>query len=517
MNDTDSAEPDITLVLDGAGVICEAVAGELIADEAVAEWVGLPWVETVRQDERADIGRLMERVRLGGIAGIGHVAQRFPSGLVVPLEYTMVRLGAGAGIVAVGKQLRAVARLQSQLLDTQRVLEQDYWKLRAVETRYRMLLDSAQDALLTLDARSLRIVEINPPAARLLGLTPGDAQGSREIDLASLLGEVDRKPLRALVRRALKGEPANGLLRHLKDESLARHSDNPRQGLRPAYQDGSPSTGQTPARAAAPSVLPRHCSSEPRSSGHRGAWLVAASLIPAPPGDSLLQLRIVADASHPALDKTATAEAHADLIARWPDGFVVIDRDGVVLSANAAFVDMTQEGASSALIGQSLGKWLGRPGADLTVLLANVSRFGRLRLFSTLIRGVLGSETEAELSAAGECDVGPRRIAVLVRDVGRRLARESSDVTLRALVDAYAERVGKAPLRTVVDETVSVVECHFVKAALRLTAGNRTAAAQLLGLSRQSLHAKLHRYELDQMFALERPPRPDADPRPILD
>jgi DNA-binding NtrC family response regulator len=50
----------------------------------------------------------------------------------------------------------------------------------------------------------------------------------------------------------------------------------------------------------------------------------------------------------------------------------------------------------------------------------------------------------------------------------------------------------------VVDETVALVERHYVDAALRLTAGNRTAAAQLLGLSRQSLHTKLNRYGLDQ-------------------
>jgi PAS domain-containing protein/DNA-binding protein Fis len=492
----ESAEPDITLVLDGSGVINQAIAGDLVADEPVAEWVGLPWVETVRHDERADIGRLVERARLGGIAGIGHVAQRFPSGLVVPLEYTMVRFGDGAGIVAVGKQLRAVAQLQSRLLDTQRVLEQDYWKLRAVETRYRMLLDSAQDALLTLDSRSLRIVEINPQAAKLLGMAPGDAQGPRDVELVSLLTEADRKTLRDVVKRALKGGPANGLLRQLKGAPTAAHSGEHRP---------------EPRSARAPDVDP-HIQPDAQSAlpEQQGPWMLRASLIPSGPGDPLMQLQIMADASQPAEEQAATAEAHADLIERWPDGFVVIDRGGLVLSANAAFVDMTQEGASSALVGQSLSKWLGRPGADLTVLLANVGRFGRLRLFSTLIRGALGSVTEAELSAAGECDVGPRRIAVLVRDVGRRLVRSPSEVTLSALIEAYSERVGEAPLRTVVEETVSAVESHFVKAALRLTAGNRTAAAQLLGLSRQSLHAKLHRYALEQGFALERSPQPSS-------
>jgi len=344
----------------------------------------------------------------------------------------------------------------------------------------------------------MRIVEINPQAARMLGIALGEVPGPRDIDLASLLTDADRQTLRDVVKRALKGGPANGLLRQLKGAPLAACPGEHWPGSRPARElDVDP--GFQPGL---PSALP----------DQQGPWLLRASLVPSAPGDSLVQLQIAADASQPAEEQAATVEAHADLIERWPDGFVVIDRDGLVLSANAAFVDMTQEGASSALVGQSLGKWLGRPGADLTVLLANVGRFGRLRLFSTLIRGALGSETEAELSAAGECDVGPRRIAVLVRDVGRRLVRSPSDVTLRALIEAYAERVGRAPLRTVVEETVSVVESHFVKAALRLTAGNRTAAAQLLGLSRQSLHAKLRRYELEQVFALERSPQPHAAP-----
>jgi DNA-binding NtrC family response regulator len=43
---------------------------------------------------------------------------------------------------------------------------------------------------------------------------------------------------------------------------------------------------------------------------------------------------------------------------------------------------------------------------------------------------------------------------------------------------------------------VALVERHFVEAALELTGDNRTAAAELLGLSRQSLYTKLRRYNL---------------------
>lgn len=44
---------------------------------------------------------------------------------------------------------------------------------------------------------------------------------------------------------------------------------------------------------------------------------------------------------------------------------------------------------------------------------------------------------------------------------------------------------------------VSIVEQHYVKEALLRSKGNRTATAELLGLSRQSLYAKLNCYGFD--------------------
>jgi len=44
---------------------------------------------------------------------------------------------------------------------------------------------------------------------------------------------------------------------------------------------------------------------------------------------------------------------------------------------------------------------------------------------------------------------------------------------------------------------VGLVERYYITQALQLTAGNRTAAARLLGLSRQSLYVKLARYGIE--------------------
>jgi len=53
------------------------------------------------------------------------------------------------------------------------------------------------------------------------------------------------------------------------------------------------------------------------------------------------------------------------------------------------------------------------------------------------------------------------------------------------------ELVGSATLKEIVSETTDVVEKMCIETAVSLTRNNRVAAAEMLGLSRQSLYVKL--------------------------
>ena len=161
-----------------------------------------------------------------------------------------------------------------------------------------------------------------------------------------------------------------------------------------------------------------------------------------------------------------------DLIEQSPDGFVVFNQDGVILSANQAFLDLIQVGSKSSVIGERLSRWLWRPGADVSVLLSHVNRNRHVRMFSTVIHSELGTETEVEISAAGDRETDFRIVAAVLRDVSRRLQASIGNDTLRASLASISEQVGKTPLRKLVRNTVSVVEQHYVKAALELAEGN---------------------------------------------
>lgn len=89
------------------------------------------------------------------------------------------------------------------------------------------------------------------------------------------------------------------------------------------------------------------------------------------------------------------------------------------------------------------------------------------------------------------------QVGFLIRDVGRRLVpspRGARD--LSQAVEQLTSLVGRVSLKNLVRDTTDLVERHFIEAALEATDDNRTSAAEVLGVSRQSLYMKLKRYGL---------------------
>jgi transcriptional regulator PpsR len=230
--------------------------------------------------------------------------------------------------------------------------------------------------------------------------------------------------------------------------------------------------------------------------GERSSWLVRASLMTSEPGPMFL-VQLASTGGDSVLTSPPQHVALDTFVERLPDAFVVIDRDGIIRRANRAFLDLVQIGAEGAVLGERLARWLSRPGADLGVLLANLHRHGAVRLFETGVHGEHGAETAVEVSAAGNAPRRPNYIALLIRDVGRRLSGNEDSNNLQSALAAIIEQTDKTSLRGLVRDTVGLLERHYIGAALDLSDGNRTAAAERLGLSRQGFYKKLAHYEMD--------------------
>ena len=57
------------------------------------------------------------------------------------------------------------------------------------------------------------------------------------------------------------------------------------------------------------------------------------------------------------------------------------------------------------------------------------------------------------------------------------------------------------PLKDLVRESTDLIEALCIETALEVTQDNRASAAELLGLSRQSLYAKLRRFKIGAVDA----------------
>jgi transcriptional regulator PpsR len=438
MDEDTFARPDITLTLDANGVIRTAVSSDVLAEEGIDAWRGQAWGETIDPAVSPQILRMIEDMRHGGASSCFQVRQRLPSGRELPLEYTTVSLGPEAGFIAVGKNIQAISDLQSRLHLAQQERERDYWKYREIETRYKMLFDASTEAAIVVRVSNLRIVEANVAATKDLGLLPGP-------EFQPDMPPRDRKSFEAMLLK------------------VREH-------------------GRAPGIAV-------------RLSGSSGHWSLRASLMNTNAGAFYLFQMTPMGASTGTIEALG-APSVEDVIQRMPDGFAIVDRDGVVRQTNHTFLDMAQIGAVGAVVGESIRRWLSHPGADILTILGIVQRHGSVRSMLTTLYGELGSNTFVEVSAVGDKAGDPDYVGLLLRDVTMRHAdgRGENGAAPSLVPETFSEDFS---LENLVRTSTEAIEQKAILAMLDICRGNRTAAARRLGLSRQSLHAKLRKYDLD--------------------
>ena len=171
-----------------------------------------------------------------------------------------------------------------------------------------------------------------------------------------------------------------------------------------------------------------------------------------------------------------------------------------IVSANPAFLDLVQATSLVQVRGEPVERWIGRQGAEVDVLFSNLRAHGIVRHFSTVARGEFGTIEDVEIVAASASGGDATRHGLAIRSEGWRGGREKlGGRELPRTVEQFADLVGRVPLKTLVRETTDLIERLCIEAALELTRDNRASAADMLGLSRQGLYAKLRRYGLGDL------------------
>lgn len=445
-----AAAADVSLVIDATGIVKDVAFGsEELSREGYEKWIGQPWIDTVTVESRTKVEALLRDAAANSITKWRQVNHPSTHGPDVPILYSAALVPKNGSIIVFGRDLRSLASLQQRLMDAQQSLERDYWRLRHLETRYRLLFEVAAEAVLIVDSVTQKITEANPAAGQLLGEHTRRVVGRVFPDCFDEAGASSVRMLMANVGATGRG-----------DEIEARVAESGRQ-------------------------------------------VVISASVFRQDNSALFLLRL-----SPLQQSGATAASLPRTIARAidsaPDGFVVTDPEGRILVANQAFRDLAQLASEDQAKGESLDRWLGRAGVDFGVLIFNLRQHGAVRLFATTIRGEQGARADVEISAVSVAHGEQPCLGFTIRNVGRRLASEAANErAVPRSVEQLTELVGRAPLKELVRQSTDLIERLCIEAALELTRDNRASAAEMLGLSRQGLYTKLRRYGLVES--------PDAD------
>lgn len=445
---------DLVVLLDSAGMVLEvSVHDGSLRGLGASSWTGRPWVETVTVESREKITASLQDALQATPSRWRQVNHPVPGSDDLPVLYMTVPVqGESAGaarMVAFGRDLRSTVALQRRLVEAQQTMERDYWRFREADTRYRHLLQTSHEPLLVVDGQHQRVVEANPAAEALLGKVRSGAVG---VSLASLFDDASAEPLQSLL--------------------AAARAVGKRDTARLTLAEGGESATVS-ATLFRQDQLP----------------FLLVRVVPASQAASAQGGSAVAGSGPHALFQAYVGHA--------ADGLVFTDAQGRVVSANRTFALMAQLSTEEQARGEMLDRWLGRTGVELSVLVTNLRQRGSVGLFTTTLRGEFGAQIDVEISATVLAMADGPRLGFSIRDISRRLqGDERTPDRVSRSVSELTELVGRVPLKDIVSETTELIEQLCIEAALQMTHGNRASAAQLLGLSRQSLYVKLNRFGL---------------------
>ena len=436
-----AAAGDVTFILTRDGTILDvAVAQGDLANHGFTDWIGGSWIEAMTVESRNKAVEMLQAAT-GNAPGRWRQVNHHAAGGEIPVRYMVRTLGDSDRLIAIGRDMRAAADMQQRLLQTQQSLERDYIRLRQAETRYRLLFDMASEPVMIVDGQTRRIREANPAAHRLLDAREGSLIGNAA---ASIVASEQRDDLVAYLGAAEASESLDPVVLQLID-----HKGEARISARLFRQSRTP--------------------------------MLIVRIEPTTP----------ADAEH-RFDSTL-----GDVLERMPDAFVLVDRELKVLTANAAFVELAEMPSADRVVGNPVGTWLARPGRDLELIVGQLRDHGSIRNVATIVRGAAGAQEEIELSGVSATMEGKDCYGFTIRNVARRLRDDTAaQRDLPRSVEQLTELVGRMSLKDIVRESTDMIERLCIEAALAYTSDNRASAAEILGLSRQSLYSKLHRHGL---------------------
>lgn len=362
----------------------------------------------------------------------------------LPVLYSSFSAAGVPYTLVIGRELRQQMLDQQRLVQTQMELETDYRELQEAEARYRTAFRVSAIAHVMLDGERKTVLDANAAAINLIGGGATAIIGKPFRDLfrkqdrdmlSDAIGEArhSASPVRLDVLKTMKGDPVSLNLRSYRENGITNL------------------------------IISAWASSDAQ------------------------------EARRQQVEKPS--ERPVDL-SDVPEPAVQTTDQGQIVGANTLFLDLVHAPSIGQIVGRSLGTWFPKTSLDLHVLFSRLAEEQVVRGFTTTMTDNLSGDRPVLISARRNPETSHTQLIFVAQPAStERIAIPAPGAPEQA--DGFANLVGRVPLKDLVRESLEVIEKICIEAALDQTNNNRASAAEMLGLSRQSLYIKLRRHGLE--------------------
>lgn len=436
---------DIALLIDSNAIIhsillntSEKLYGNL------SHWEGRDLAKFLTVESRPKLQKALDRLRNGESIFYGlELNHEDNAQWKFPVRYNIHCLGSHNKILLLGRDLRTLSENQQRLIQAQIAVERSVEEKREYDAHFRMILNSLSDPVAFVNADSGAVLHYNSAFTEFFDLTDTE--------------KVDTKIQDYLANKSDKRDFT---------EKLALAAYGQYQLNATVTSNGSPYDVGISAELY-------------RTSGQKILMCKFQDTTQETKNDSEFVNNLISTFHHSS------------------DAMIFTNNLGAIQYVNERFLDLVNAGHKKEVINKSFSDFLGRGQIDLAVMLENVSKSGSVRTYSTHLKSNFGSKIDVETSVSKNQSEKNTLVAFIIREVAHVEAPKST-VAAHSPQDEMSAKdlVGSATLKEIVSETTDVIEKICIEAALEMTNNNRAAAAEMLGLSRQSLYVKLSKFEI---------------------
>lgn len=436
---------DLALIISNHGMIKGVLSNPAFdITPNLTQWLGQPIQDllTVESISKFESRLTQFKERQGNVQPVQLNHKAAEAYAEFPVQYSFHKTSTDDAILMLGSDLSPTAEMQQQLVAAHIALENDYETQREHDLRFRILLESSDTPTVFISVKTGSLEACNSAIERILSKRRDALIGAPFAPEFEVRGRGD---LIDQLVTAASGQANTTVIVKSKhnQQSLA---------LKPTL--------------------------------YRGA------------DGPMLLCKITMDDDQGILSDHLQVQL-LDLYHHGVDSIVFVDNAGLILSSNDAFLNFTDVAHSQNLKGRSMIEFFSRGAIDLNVMLENARRTGSMRLYATKVLSEHGGELAVEISTTQLRAGNSRVFAMIIRD-SRRVEtvrtpmQQITEVDMRSVI----ELIGGHSLKDIVAKSTDVIEKMCIETAVEMTSNNRVAAAEMLGLSRQSLYVKLRKYGL---------------------